>query len=107
MENESSKTFLDMAHERWSVRRFKDEQIRDEGMARILEAGRWAPSACNYQPWRVLVMQSEEAVGRVRQVTHWAFNATTVMFVCADMSESWKNADGADSAEVDAALLNL
>ena len=105
MENSTEpKTFLDMVRERWSVRKFKQEQISDEHMARILEAGRCAPSACNYQPQRVLVLQSDEAIARVRHVTHWAFNAPTVLFVCADLAESWKNMDGCDSAEVDAAI---
>lgn len=103
-ENTASKTFLDMTKERWSVRKFAPEQISDEHMERILEAGRNAPSACNYQPQRVLVLQSEEAIERMRSVTHWAFNAPTVLLVCADLEESWKNIDGCDSAEVDAAI---
>ena len=45
-----STAFLDMTRERWSVRRLAPEQIREEHMRRILEAGRNAPSACNYQP---------------------------------------------------------
>ena len=105
MTNENDKTFLEMTRERWSVRKFAPEQISDDHMARILEAGRNAPSACNYQPQRVLVMQSEEAIARVRSITHWAFNAPTVLLVCADLTESWKNVDGCDSAEVDATIL--
>ena len=104
MTNENDKTFLEMTRERWSVRKFAPEQISDDHMARILEAGRNAPSACNYQPQRVLVMQSEEAIARVRSITHWAFNAPTVLLVCADLTESWKNVDGCDSAEVDATI---
>ena len=104
MQNQTSTTFLDMTKERWSVRRFAAEQIAEEHMARILEAGRNAPSVCNYQPQRVLVLQSYEAIAQVRSVTHWAFNAPTVLLVCADLTESWKNGDGADSAEVDAAI---
>lgn len=103
-ESSGSKTFLDMTKERWSVRKFKQEQISDEHMARILEAGRNAPSACNYQPQRVLVLQSDEALAQIRSITHWAFNAPTVLLVCADLAESWKNVDGCDSAEVDAAI---
>lgn len=104
MTNTDNTAFLDMSRERWSVRRFAPEQISKEHMARILEAGRNAPSACNYQPQRVLVLQSDEAIAAVRSVTHWAFNAPTVLLVCADLAESWKNVDGADSAEVDAAI---
>lgn len=102
--NAESTAFLDMTRERWSVRRFAPEQISDEHMSRILEAGRNAPSACNYQPQRILVLQSDQAIAAVRSVTHWAFNAPTVLLVCADLAESWKNADGADSAEADAAI---
>ena len=101
---QDAKTFLDMTRERWSVRNFKPEQISNEHMARILEAGRNAPSACNYQPQRVLVLQSDEALAQVSAVTHWALNAHTVLLVCADLTESWKNVDGCDSAEVDATI---
>ena len=87
MENENGKTFLDMARERWSVRKFAPEQISDEHMARILEAGRNAPSACNYQPQRVLVLQSDKAIAKVRSLTHWAFNAPTVLLVAL----TWRN----------------
>ena len=104
MTGEGGKTFLDMARERWSVRRFRQEQISKEHMARIMEAGCLAPSACNYQPQRVLVLQSKEAIGLIRSITHWAFDAPTVLLVCADLAESWKNVDGADSAEMDATI---
>lgn len=99
-----TKSFLDMVRERWSVRQFKEGQISDEHMQRILEAGRVAPSACNYQPQRVLVLQSDESIEKMRLLTHWAFNAPTILLVCADLEESWKNVDGCDSAEVDAAI---
>lgn len=102
--DEKGTAFLDLACSRWSVRKFEPTQISDEHMGRILEAGRVAPSACNYQPQRVLVLQSDEAIAAVRQITHWAFNAPTVLLMCADLAESWKNVDGADSAEVDAAI---
>lgn len=97
-------SFYDMAQQRWSVRRFKPEQISDEHLRRILQAGCWAPSACNYQPQRVFVLQSDAAIAGIRSMTHWAFNAPTVLVVCADLSASWKNVDGHDSAQVDAAI---
>ena len=103
-EEQTADTFLQMVRERWSVRRFSAEQISDKHMARILEAGRNAPSACNYQPQRILVLQSDEAIARMRAVTGWAFNAPTILLACADLEESWKNPDGADSAEVDTAI---
>ena len=100
----TGKDFLGMTRDRWSVRKFAPEQIRDDDMARILEAGRNAPSACNYQPQRILVLQSPEAIAKIRSLTHWAFNAPTVLLACADTAMSWKNVDGCDSAEVDTAI---
>ena len=97
-------TFAKMAENRWSVRKFLPEQISEEDMTAILEAGRHAPSACNYQPQRILVLQSDEAIARIRSLTHWAFNAPTVILMCADTTVSWKNVDGCDSAEVDATI---
>ncbi len=40
--------------ERWSPRAFSDEAIPREALMTIFEAGRWAPSAFNSQPWRLI-----------------------------------------------------
>ena len=42
--------FLD----RWSPRAFNGEDIAEADLMTILEAGRWAPSSYNSQPWRFL-----------------------------------------------------
>ena len=41
---------------RRSVRKFKQDAVSEEVLDRILEAGRWAPSASNSQPWRFIVV---------------------------------------------------
>ncbi len=41
--------------ERYSPRAFADRGIPDEGLERLMEAARWAPSSRNEQPWRFLV----------------------------------------------------
>ena len=48
--------------ERWSPRGFdRAHEIGDEGLAALLEAARWAPSAGNSQPWRFLVTRRGES----------------------------------------------
>ena len=37
--------------ERWSPRSFSDMPISDNDVHTLLEAGRWAPSSNNIQPW--------------------------------------------------------
>ncbi|HEY5502918.1 MAG TPA: nitroreductase [Candidatus Anoxymicrobiaceae bacterium] len=43
--------------ERRSVRKYKDRQVPENVVRRILEAGRFAPSAGNAQPWKFIVIR--------------------------------------------------
>ncbi|GAB4220611.1 MAG TPA: nitroreductase family protein [Spirochaetota bacterium] len=45
---------------RRSIRSFKEEPIPDAMIRRILEAGRFAPSAGNFQPWRFIVIKDKK-----------------------------------------------
>ncbi len=45
---------------RRSVRRFTNEPVTREQIETILEAGRFAPSGKNSQPWRFIVVESDE-----------------------------------------------
>ncbi len=46
--------------ERRSIRSFKTDPVEREKIDAILEAGRWAPSGENTQPWRFVVVSSQE-----------------------------------------------
>ncbi len=46
--------------ERRSIRMFKTDPVEPEKIEAILEAGRWAPSGKNTQPWRFIVVESRE-----------------------------------------------
>jgi nitroreductase len=54
--NEVEKVIL----ERRSVRKYKKKQVPENLVRRILEAGRYAPSAGNYQPWGFIVIRDKE-----------------------------------------------
>jgi nitroreductase len=58
---------LDLMRSRRSVRRYTPEPVPDEMLQQILEAGRWAPSANNQQPWAFIVLQDDEMRGNVAQ----------------------------------------
>jgi nitroreductase len=98
--------FQALVKNRWSVRKFKTDALPDEVMAQILEAGRVAPTACNFQPQRVFVIRSAEAMEKVKKCTRCHFNAPVVLLVCCDHDTSWKRKyDGADSGVVDASIV--
>lgn len=99
------KSFLDLAINRYSVRSYSDKQIEKEKLERILRAGQVAPTAANRQPQKILVFQSPEAIETVRSVTRYAFNAPTVLLICADKDLEWTGADGHKGGMVDAAIV--
>ena len=47
-------------HERRSIRKYTDEPVSSEALAAILDAGRWAPSGLNNQPWRFLAVKRDD-----------------------------------------------
>jgi nitroreductase len=57
-----------------AVRRYRDEPVDDETLGRCLRAASWAPSGGNQQPWRFVVLRSDEARAVVTAAAHqtWA-----------------------------------
>ena len=58
-------SFMELAKNRYSERYFSSRPVEDEKLAQILEAGRIAPTGCNYQPQRIYVIRSREAMEKV------------------------------------------
>lgn len=54
---------------RRSVRLYKKEQVSEFMIQRILEAGRFAPSAGNCQPWKFLVIREPEIIAGITETT--------------------------------------
>ena len=52
----------DVENRCWSKEMCEICSVKEEQLAAILEAGRWAPTAFNRQPQRVFILESEEAV---------------------------------------------
>lgn len=98
--------FLTLAKERFSVRKFAKQSVSQNVIERILLAGQAAPTACNFQPQHIFVLQSEEALAKLRQCTRCHFDASLAMLVCYDSLQSWKRKfDGQDSGWVDASIV--
>ena len=57
--------FVSLVHSRRSVRRFKPDPVPPELLEKILEAGRWAMSGANAQPWEFVVVQDENIRARI------------------------------------------
>ena len=100
-------TFQELAHARYSVRSFQDRPIEEEHLNLILEAGRVAPTACNFQPQKIYVAKSAEARAKLASVCRCTFGAPVILVVCYDRERDWKNKlmPGYESGETDAAIV--
>lgn len=98
--------FTKLIEERYSVRSFKPGHLPEEVLEKILRAGHLAPTGCNYQPQRVLVLNTDESMEKLRACTKCHFGAPTALLVCHNTAESWvRKYDGALSSPVDAVIV--
>lgn len=77
--------------ERRSILRFRPEPVEDEEIQAILEAGRWAPSCGNSQPWEFIVVKDEatrqkisDVAGRVTLARKGIEGAPALIVTCVD-----------------------
>ena len=98
--------FLELAKNRFSVRKYRSNPVTEEDLLYVLEAGRIAPSAVNYQPWHFLVIKEKENLEKLYALYHreWFQEAPVVIIILADHSQSWKRSEGKDHADIDAAI---
>lgn len=97
--------FIDLAVLRRSVRNYKADAVEQTKLDLILDAGRVAPTACNIQPLKFILLVGEE-VWRLASVygRDWFLNAPAVIVVCCDHDQAWKRRDGKSYGDVDAAI---
>jgi nitroreductase len=98
--------FLETARNRYSCRNYDSRPVEAGKLDQVLEAGRIAPSAVNFQPWHFFVIQGDAALERVHRVYHreWFRTAPCVIIICGDHRSSWKRRDGKDHCDIDVAI---
>jgi nitroreductase len=98
--------FLDIVKARYSVRAYRDVKVEEEKLLKVLEAGRLAPSACNFQPWVFVVVREARNRKRLRAAydKEWFVNAPVIIAVCCDRKRAWMRFDGKKYGDVDAAI---
>ncbi len=98
--------FLKLAESRYSVRKFKDCPVNDADVDKILKVGHLAPTGCNNQPQRILVINDSEALERLKKCTKCHFDAPLAMLVCYNKEECWvRKYDGKNCGVSDACIV--
>jgi len=68
--------FLTLVKTRRSTRKFKTDPVPDDLVEKIIEAGRWAPSGANSQPWEYIVIKDKGTKDRIVDIVkeHGEYN---------------------------------
>jgi nitroreductase len=90
---------LEAIKERRSIREYESKAVSEEKVKQILEAGRWAPSANNSQPWKFIVVRDEKIRKELAQVaTYGRFLAQAPVAIAVVMDPQASNHPVEDGA---------
>ncbi|MBN2864192.1 MAG: nitroreductase family protein [Bacteroidales bacterium] len=100
--------YSDIIRSRESIRNYDpDRPVPEKILEKILNAGRLAPSACNCQPWKFLLISSPMMLDKVRSCypRAWFKEAPHVLVTVGYRSLAWvRSYDGYNSLETDVAI---
>lgn len=97
--------FLQLAKQRHSVRKYKKQNIEDEKVFYILEAGRVAPTAANAQPQKILMIRTEKGLNKAAKAVK-TFNAPLIFIVCGDKKAAWTRPhDSKNMLDIDTSIV--
>ena len=90
-------SFLDIANKRYSVRNYKNVSVPQEKINRCVEAARLAPSACNSQPWKFIIVDDPELVNELAKAAfegllnfnHFAFKAPVLILIVSERQKAF------------------
>ena len=98
--------FLDLAAKIYTDRKFKETQVPQESIEKILMAANAAPTAHNNQPQEIIVVRTQDGLQALKKCTECHYNAPLAFLICYDKNKSWKRSyDGEDSGVVDASIV--
>lgn len=102
------KDFLELAKNRFSARKFDGCEIPDSDLEKILNAGIYAPTAVNAQPFKIWVFKSQEAREKLLSCTKMKFiePAKVILAIGGKTDESWTRPfDNKRFAQIDATIV--
>ena len=97
--------FLTLARERFSVLEYEYRDVEAVKLEKILAAALAAPTACNLQPQRIVLIDTEEKRQKLNDAVPGGHFAPAAFLVCYDSRACWvRPQDGKSSGEIDASI---
>jgi len=110
----TGKDFLDLILSRQSDRKYSDKPVEKEILERIIEAGRMAPSACNAQPWKFIVVTDADLISKLAEAASAKLigmnsfvNQATALIVIVRENPNFTSRVGATIKNKDYSLIDI
>ncbi len=96
--------FNTILEKRYSVRKYAETKVEADKLEQILKTIQAAPTAVNYQPVRIIVVQSPEGLASIDKATK-LYHAPLALLICADTSVAWtRDNDNKNHGDIDASI---
>jgi len=94
--------FFETVQGRRSTREFSDEEVADEDLMKMIDAGRRAPSGKNTQPLEYILIQDKEMLAKLDQVQKVFGGSAATIAIVADPEASrfWLEDASASAAQM-------
>ena len=82
-------TFDDVLRKRRSIRKYLTIPLEKDKWTAVLEAGSYAPTSGNLQPWKVVIVEDRLDSAKLANICHdqqWMTDAPIHFIVCADIN---------------------
>ncbi len=98
--------FYEVLETRKSVRSYTNQEISEDTLNRIGKAVQLAPSACNKQPWRFLIVFNEKTKAEICKCysREWLAQAPAIVVALGNNDEAWKREGETPITEIDVAI---
>ena len=98
--------FYEVLKTRRSIRSYKADAVPESALKNIAEAVNLAPTACNKQPFKLLLVRDPEMRKTICSNTHFAFlsEAPVIAVMMTNEPASWTRYEGNPAADIDASI---
>lgn len=98
--------FYEVLKNRRSIRSYKADAVTDQQLLKLAEAVNLAPTACNKQPFKLLLARDPEMRKAICANCRFEFlaQAPVIAVMMTNESESWTRFEGDPAADIDASI---
>ncbi len=98
--------FYEVLEKRSSVRKYTDQTISDKVLNKIGKAVQLAPSACNKQPWKFLIIFDQATKDKICKCYSrgWLAQSPAIVVALGNNEEAWKREGTTPITDIDVAI---